>query len=101
MPYKKGHKGALMKPLIVYRIKIIRKDPEEDEELTAVEDILDSEDFIEVLNDIHACYTWIYEIYEMENMGKIELWSKKDFRTTMNVRGFLSLLFNYGENLHL
>lgn len=61
MPYTQNSKGALKKPLIVYRIKIICKGggdllPTEDEELTAFEDILDSEDFIEILNDTRLLY---------------------------------------------
>lgn len=100
MTYTKDSKGALKKPLIAYRIKISCKDPIEDEEVTSVEDILDSEDFIEVLNDIHACYTWIYEIYEMEDMGKIELWSKKDVIKTISCRGFYNR-WGYGENCHV
>lgn len=101
MPVKKGDKGALKRPLIAYRVKIICKDPENDiEGLATIEDILDSEDFIECLNDLHAHYTWLFEIYEFEDMGKIELWSRKDVRHWGNWRQFYSK-YGYGENLHL
>lgn len=100
MPYKKEDKGALKKALKVYRLKIICKDPNEEDELSAIEDILITEDLPVVMNDLHYFYTWFYDEYEIEDMGLIELWSKKDFRHTMNWREFYSR-WGYGEDLHV
>jgi hypothetical protein len=94
MPVEKGAKGALKKPLIVYRLKITCKDPTEDETVSVIEDILESEDIPSVMIDLHAHYTWLFGEYEIDDIGRIELWSRKDFKHWGNFRGFYKL---YGD----
>jgi hypothetical protein len=98
MTVEKGSRGALKKPLIVYRLKItctdVAKEDLCDEELYVVEDILETEDIPSVMIDLHAHYTWLYGEYEIEDMGRIELWSRKDFKHWGKFRGFYKL---YGD----